>query len=75
MPAPAVGPPVPDFGQVAGGRADFSARRFTHETAVHRADAVLALGGEYTLDQEVALDGFDEWLAPGPRRGRGDPGR
>lgn len=57
--------PVPDFGQVAGGRADFYARRFTHETAVHRADAVLALGGEYTLDQEVALDGFDEWLALG----------
>ncbi|MFD5389304.1 maleylpyruvate isomerase family mycothiol-dependent enzyme [Streptomyces sp. NPDC127074] len=52
--------PVPDFGQVAGGRADFYARRFTHETALHRADAALALGEEYTLDQEVALDGLDE---------------
>ncbi|CAM5458434.1 Maleylpyruvate isomerase family mycothiol-dependent enzyme OS=Streptomyces antimycoticus OX=68175 GN=SANT12839_029930 PE=4 SV=1 [Streptomyces antimycoticus] len=37
----------------------------THETALHRADAVLALGAEYTLDQEVALDGIDEWMALG----------
>ncbi|MFE0027497.1 maleylpyruvate isomerase family mycothiol-dependent enzyme [Amycolatopsis sp. NPDC059021] len=41
---------------------DFYVRRFTHETAIHRADATLALGAEYVLDQEVAVDGIDEWM-------------
>lgn len=29
---------------------------------MHRADATLALGAEYTLDQAVALDAIDEWM-------------
>ncbi|MET7932174.1 maleylpyruvate isomerase family mycothiol-dependent enzyme [Streptomyces sp. NPDC005322] len=47
------------------GATDFYARRFTHETVVHRADATLALGAEYTVDQEVALDALDEWMELG----------
>ena len=50
---------------VPGGSTEFYARRFTHETVVHRADATLALGAEYSLDQEVALDAMDEWLELG----------
>ena len=48
--------PIPD------GVAAFYARRFTHETAIHRADAVLALGKAYTLERDVAIDGVDEWM-------------
>jgi uncharacterized protein (TIGR03083 family) len=50
---------------VAGGGTPFYARRFTHETAVHRADAAIALGVDYTLDADVAVDGVEEWLELG----------
>lgn len=43
----------------------FWARRMTHETVVHRADAALATGTEYRLDQDVAADALDEWLELG----------
>jgi hypothetical protein len=33
-----------------------------HETVIHRADTALALGAEFTVDEEVALDAFDEWM-------------
>ncbi|MER7398863.1 maleylpyruvate isomerase family mycothiol-dependent enzyme [Streptomyces sp. NPDC000151] len=49
----------------AGQGSTFFARRFTHETAIHRADAALALGVEYVLDEEVALDAVEEWLELG----------
>jgi uncharacterized protein (TIGR03083 family) len=42
--------------------AGFWARRMTHETVVHRADAELTAGGEFTVDPEVAADTIDEWL-------------
>ncbi|WP_021592673.1 maleylpyruvate isomerase family mycothiol-dependent enzyme [Actinomadura welshii] len=42
--------------------ADFWARRMTFETAVHRADAALATGVKYTLGEDVAIDGVDEWM-------------
>jgi uncharacterized protein (TIGR03083 family) len=68
----AAGPDAPLWTPVPGGSAPFYARRFTHETAVHRADATLALGEQYRLDQDVALDAFDEWLQPRrPARGAG----
>ena len=51
--------PIPD------GTAMFYARRFTHETAIHRADAVLALGLPFTIDQAIAVDGIDEWMELG----------
>ena len=59
------GPGTPLWTPVPDGTTDFYARRFTHETALHRADATLALGAEYTLDQAVAVDAIDEWLELG----------
>ncbi|MFF0458484.1 maleylpyruvate isomerase family mycothiol-dependent enzyme [Nocardia africana] len=35
---------------------DFYARRFTHETLIHRADATLALGADYGAAPDVAAD-------------------
>src|SRR5690606_36533090 len=37
-------------------------RRRVHETTVHRADAALALGAEYTLPAELAADAISEWI-------------
>jgi uncharacterized protein (TIGR03083 family) len=37
-------------------------RRRLHEAAVHRADAALAVGSEFTLDPAIAADGITEWL-------------
>ncbi len=59
------GPGTPLWTPVAGGTTDFYARRFTHETAMHRADATLALGADYILDQAVAVDAIDEWMELG----------
>jgi uncharacterized protein (TIGR03083 family) len=50
---------------VDGGGAAFFARRFTHETAIHRADAAIAFGVEYLLETGVAIDAVDEWLELG----------
>lgn len=59
------GPDAPVWTPVPGGTAAFFARRFTHETVIHRADATLALGAEFILDQDVALDAVDEWMELG----------
>ena len=37
-------------------------RRRLHETAVHRADAAIATGGEFTLEADIAADAVTEWL-------------
>jgi uncharacterized protein (TIGR03083 family) len=37
-------------------------RRRLHETSVHRADAAIAVGSEFTLEPDVAADGITEWL-------------
>ncbi|WP_319452362.1 MULTISPECIES: maleylpyruvate isomerase family mycothiol-dependent enzyme [unclassified Mycobacterium] len=50
---------------VPGGGSAFYARRFAHETAIHRADAALALGVDYVLPVFVAVDGVEEWLELG----------
>ncbi|QXE37077.1 maleylpyruvate isomerase family mycothiol-dependent enzyme [Streptomyces sp. GMY02] len=42
--------------------AGFWARRMTHETVIHRADAALAAGGAYEVDPAVAADTIDEFL-------------
>ncbi|MCE3555563.1 SCP2 sterol-binding domain-containing protein, partial [Pseudonocardia sp. RS11V-5] len=42
--------------------AAFWARRFAHETLLHRADAALAAGTPFVVDPEVALDALDEWM-------------
>ncbi|MET8682356.1 maleylpyruvate isomerase family mycothiol-dependent enzyme [Streptomyces sp. NPDC004647] len=40
----------------------FWARRQAHETVVHRADAALAAGREFTVDPAIAADTVDEFL-------------
>ncbi|MFF4504517.1 maleylpyruvate isomerase family mycothiol-dependent enzyme [Streptomyces sp. NPDC001401] len=42
--------------------AAFWARRMTHETLVHRADAALATGASFTVDDGLAADAVDEWM-------------
>jgi uncharacterized protein (TIGR03083 family) len=37
-------------------------RRRVHEATVHRADAVLALGGAFELPPDLAADGITEWI-------------
>jgi uncharacterized protein (TIGR03083 family) len=37
-------------------------RRRLHEVAVHRADAAIAVGEEFTLGADVAADAISEWL-------------
>ena len=59
------GPDAQMWCPVDGGGAVFYARRFTHETAIHRADAALALGTDFVIDADVAVDGIDEWLELG----------
>lgn len=59
------GPDTPIWTPVPAGTTSFYARRFTHETAVHRADAMLALDAPYALDPDVAIDGIDEWMELG----------
>ncbi|MFH8409628.1 maleylpyruvate isomerase family mycothiol-dependent enzyme [Streptomyces sp. NPDC018019] len=48
-----------------GPAAAFFARRMANETAIHRADAFLAAGAEFTLDEQVAADCLTEWLELG----------
>jgi uncharacterized protein (TIGR03083 family) len=59
------GPDAQMWCPVPGGGSAFFARRFTHETAIHRADAALALGVDYVLPVFVAVDGVEEWLELG----------
>lgn len=59
------GPDAELWTAVPGETPAFWARRFAHETAVHRADATLALGEDYELSPEVAVDALDEWLELG----------
>jgi uncharacterized protein (TIGR03083 family) len=61
----AAGPETPLWTPVPGGSTDFYARRFTHETLIHRADATLALGSAFSAAPEVARDALDEWLELG----------
>jgi uncharacterized protein (TIGR03083 family) len=59
--AEAAGEQVWNFATGAG-EPRFWLRRMTHETAVHRYDAALALATDYTLDGELASDALAEWL-------------
>jgi uncharacterized protein (TIGR03083 family) len=59
------GPRVALWTPVPGGTTDFYARRFAHETLVHRADATLPLGGRFEVDPDVAVDALDEWMELG----------
>jgi hypothetical protein len=59
------GPAAQMWCPVPGGGTAFYARRFVHETAIHRSDAALAMGVPYALDTDVAGDGVEEWLELG----------
>lgn len=59
------GPRVAVWTPVPAGSAEFYARRFTHEALMHRADVILALGEEFTVDPPVAADALDEWMELG----------
>lgn len=43
-------------------RVRFWSRRMVHETAIHLADAALALGRAPEIDAAIAVDGIDEFL-------------
>ncbi|MEB3031120.1 maleylpyruvate isomerase family mycothiol-dependent enzyme [[Mycobacterium] nativiensis] len=57
-----VGPDNPAWTFLGPRPAIWWVRRRLHEATVHRADVVLALGGEFTLAAELAGDGIGEWL-------------
>jgi uncharacterized protein (TIGR03083 family) len=59
------GPTAQMWCPVEGGGAAFYARRFAHESAIHRADAAIGLGLDFAMDTDVAVDGVDEWLELG----------
>jgi uncharacterized protein (TIGR03083 family) len=59
------GPDARVWTPMGPGSMRFWARRFAHETVVHRADATLAAGAPFTVDTEVALDALDEWMELG----------
>ncbi|WP_245996726.1 maleylpyruvate isomerase family mycothiol-dependent enzyme [Streptomyces armeniacus] len=56
------GPDAPVWTVAPGGTPAFWARRMTYEAVVHRWDATAALGAEYVLAPEVAVEGLDEWM-------------
>lgn len=65
----AAGPDAPVWTPLPGETSGFFARRFAHESLVHRADAALALGIDFTVtDEAVAVDALDEWLELAPIR-------
>ncbi|MFJ9853000.1 maleylpyruvate isomerase family mycothiol-dependent enzyme [Streptomyces sp. NPDC101150] len=43
-------------------RSGFWARRMTHETLMHRADAAATTGAAFEVPQDVAADCLEEWL-------------
>src|SRR5262249_13752385 len=57
------GPHAPVWSWADDQSAGFWARRMAHETAVHRADAELALGRVYALDTDLAADAISERLS------------
>lgn len=58
----AAGPEAQVWTPVPGETSVFLAGRFAHETVIHRADAALALGAKFIVEEEVALDALDEWM-------------
>ena len=61
------GPDALVFTPVPAGppRAAFYARRFMNETTIHRADATLAAGKDFTVSPNVTHDAMAEWLTLG----------
>ncbi|MFJ9854091.1 maleylpyruvate isomerase family mycothiol-dependent enzyme [Streptomyces sp. NPDC101150] len=59
------GPDARIWTPLPSGSPRFFARRMAHETVIHRADASLTLGTDFTVGQRVALDALDEWMELG----------
>ncbi|MBV8539590.1 MAG: maleylpyruvate isomerase family mycothiol-dependent enzyme [Pseudonocardiales bacterium] len=59
----AAGPQAPVWSWADDQSVGFWGRRMAHETVVHRADAELALGREFTVEAELAADVISEWLS------------
>jgi uncharacterized protein (TIGR03083 family) len=57
------GPLAPMWTWTDDQSAGFWARRMAHETAMHRADAELALGRQFALEADLAADAISEWLS------------
>lgn len=57
-----IGPDQPAWTFLGPRPAAWWLRRRVHEATVHRADAALALGRDFTLSPELAADGIGEWL-------------
>jgi uncharacterized protein (TIGR03083 family) len=64
------GPRAPVWSWAGDAGSGWWARRMLHETAVHRADAELALGIEPEFDPGAAADGIAEFLANAALGGR-----
>jgi uncharacterized protein (TIGR03083 family) len=58
----AAGPDEPVWTPFDLGGMLFWARRFAHETLVHRADATLAAATPFDVAADVAVDALDEWM-------------
>ncbi|WP_024443371.1 maleylpyruvate isomerase family mycothiol-dependent enzyme [Mycobacterium sp. UM_WGJ] len=56
------GPDIPAWTFMGPRPASWWVRRRLHEATVHRADATLALGGDFALSPELAADGIGELL-------------
>ncbi|MEU2793180.1 maleylpyruvate isomerase family mycothiol-dependent enzyme [Streptomyces sp. NPDC007100] len=56
-----IGPDTPIWVWAPGQPSGFWARRMTHETVVHRADAAATTGADFLLDPEVAADTIEEY--------------
>ena len=56
------GPDTEVWTPLAPAPVSFFARRMTHETLVHRADAMLAAGRPFTAEPDVVVDAIDEWM-------------
>lgn len=60
------GPDTPVWTVAPGGTARFWARRMTHETILHAADAAFATGGApFEVREDLARDALDEWMGFG----------
>jgi uncharacterized protein (TIGR03083 family) len=57
-----VGPETPVWTFLGSRPAYWWVRRRLHEATVHKADAALALGLDYSLTPELAADAISEWL-------------
>jgi len=62
----AVDPEAAMWSWGADKHARFWSRRQVHETVVHRADAEITLGIEPKIEDWIAIDGVDEFLANAP---------